>query len=295
MGNKWKRHLAAAILCCSMNPLLAGAQSPPESPPQAGLKLVPLPRSQGEQVQAWIETASLVRVGNQAGAWVLRVNQFDVDGLSGKNRALWFRILADCQQRTTMDLVVASISPAGEVRKAMQFPPRPPVAAKPGTIDAKIIDGLCNPTTSSAPSTDQVSAAITATRDGTAIGGSMPRSPTAAPAPLSPPMKRECAINYDTLANIAVARKLSVILGELAESDAPALEAAAAAYRSRSRQADPTLSTTVLMSESIKRQSAYDQAEGEARGPAKMAALNRIKAMAGQCDRMLGVSAVTLP
>jgi len=49
------------------------------------------------------------------------------------------------------------------------------------------------------------------------------------------------------------------------------------------------------MSESIKRQGAYDQAEGETRGPAKMAALNRIKAMASQCDRMLGLSAVTFP
>lgn len=295
MVNKRKRYLAAAIFCCSMNPLLAGAQSPPESPPQANLRLTPLQYAQGEKDQIWIETASLVRAGNQVGAWVLRVNQFDVDGLSGKNRALWLRVLADCQQRTTMDLVVASISPTGEVRKPLQFPPRPPVAAKPGTIEAKIVDGLCNPTPSGAPTADQVSAAITATRDGTAIGGSMPRSPAAPPAPLSPPMKRECAINYDTLANIAVVRKLSVILGELAESDAPALEAATAAYRQRSRQADPTLSTTVLLSESIKRQGAYDQAEGEARGPAKMAALNRIKAAASQCDRMLGLSAVSLP
>lgn len=290
MGNHWKTPLAAAIFCCSMLPMLASAQSPPN----ANLKLSPLQRAQGEDIQAWIETASLARAGHQAGAWVLRVHQFDKDGVFGKNSGFWVRVMADCQQRTTMDLTLASVSPTGEVRAPMQFPPKPPAVAKPGSPEARLVDGLCNPMPASVPVVDQVSAAIAATRNGTAMVAKL-QSPTTTPAQPSAQMKRECAITYDTLANIAVARKMRVILGELGDADKPALEAASAAYRQRSRQADPSMPGVVLASESIKRQGAYDQAAGEARGPAKMAALNRLKAMAAECDRMLGLSAVDLP
>jgi hypothetical protein len=296
MSIKWILCLTAAAFCSSLVSSPSNGQAAPpmptQPPPQANLKLIPVERLQSEDFQVWIETTSLVRKGNLANVWTLRVNQYDKDALSGKNTAVWLRMIVDCQQRTTMDQMVSSISPTGEVRKTYAFSPKPPVTPRPNTSDPKVIDTVCNAPSPGSPFADAVSVAVSSTRNGTRL----PKPAAASAKPLSAWMKRECSVNYMTLSDLAGLRRNQAYLGEeISKADIAALEAAEKAFKERSYQTDPTLPGLVAASESIRRYKDYEHAPGGVHSPAKMAALNRLQYAAEECDKRLGLTAIALP
>ena len=293
MSTKWTLRLTAAVLCCSVFSSPADAQTaPPPTPPQANLKLIPVERVQSEAYQVWIESTSLTRKGYLADVWILRAFQSDSDSSEGMMRAVWLKKTVDCQQRTSVDLAITSIKPTGELGKTDAFGPMLPLAPRPQSSNAKMIDAVCTAAPPGTPFADTIALAVSTTRSGTPL----PRPAAASAQPLSAWMKRECAVNYITLSDLAGLRRNKAYLGEtISDADIATLEAAVKAYKQRSYQTDPTLPGMVAASESIRRYKAYEQAPGDVHSPAKMAALERLKYPASECDRMLGLTAIPLP
>lgn len=297
ISNARRRALSGCIVFLICMPSLSLGQTqgaePLRPPSGSNLKLLRVERKSAEPAQAWVEMGSLVRRGTNAEAWMLQILGSDRPSPRGPITGMWTKLQVDCQNLSASPTHQAEVQTTGQVSPTVASQARTPAPARAGTVGARVVDVFCTAQTPNAFFANSLTQAIQVTRNpslANSNSGSVGQPVTSArpPGPRFVTL-RECSFRYSALAQAANMKKRN---SGLSDGDRALLEAAEKEYDLRAKDllpnehlgADSVNEVLVRIAPFVRAPRAEVQVE-----------LNKLKALAAQCDSQLGNQALPVP